>query len=159
MKKNRLLKQKLYSPHYTEKKPFFSEKEIIFRSAGRAKVFAISSRLQVVLLVLLCLIGGWSWYSYHIYNKSGRIITHKNQELVETRDAYVDLMSDFVAIHKNIDSVLASLEKKGAKSGKELDKYKRQAMVVEDKIKQITADNRSAGNVDVQGIGKGDVIL
>lgn len=144
MKKNRLLKQKPYSPHYTEKKPFFSEKEIIFRSAGRAKVFAISSRLQVVLLVLLCLIGGWSWYSYHIYNKSGRIITHKNQELVETRDAYVDLMSDFVAIHKNIDSVLASLEKKGAKSGKELDKYKRQAMVVEDKIKQITAEKKWA---------------
>ena len=144
MKKNRLLKQKTYSPHYTEKKPFFSEKEIIFRSAGRAKVFTISSRLQVVLLVLLCLIGGWSWYSYHIYNKSGRIITHKNQELVETRDAYVDLMSDFVAIHKNIDSVLASLEKKGAKSGKELDKYKRQAMVVEDKIKQITAEKKWA---------------
>ena len=144
MKKNRLLKQKPYSPHYTEKKPFFSEKEIIFRSAGRAKVFAISSRLQVVLLVLLCLIGGWSWYSYHIYNKSGRIITHKNQELVETRDAYVDLMSDFVAIHKNIDSVLASLEKKGAKSGKELDKYKRQAMVVGDKIKQITAEKKWA---------------
>lgn len=144
MKKNRLLKQKPYSPHYTEKKPFFSEKEIIFRSAGRAKVFTISSRLQVVLLVLLCLIGGWSWYSYHIYNKSGRIITHKNQELVETRDAYVDLMSDFVAIHKNIDSVLASLEKKGAKSGKELDKYKRQAMVVEDKIKQITAEKKWA---------------
>ena len=144
MKKNRLLKQKPYSPHYTEKKPFFSEKEIIFRSAGRAKVFAISSRLQVVLLVLLCLIGGWSWYSYHIYNKSGRIITHKNQELVETRDAYVDLMSDFVAIHKNIDSVLASLEIKGAKSGKELDKYKRQAMVVEDKIKQITAEKKWA---------------
>ena len=144
MKKNRLLKQKPYSPHYTEKKPFFSEKEIIFRSAGRAKVFTISSRLQVVLLVLLYLIGGWSWYSYHIYNKSGRIITHKNQELVETRDAYVDLMSDFVAIHKNIDSVLASLEKKGAKSGKELDKYKRQAMVVEDKIKQITAEKKWA---------------
>lgn len=144
MKKNRLLKQKPYSPHYTEKKPFFSEKEIIFRSAGRAKVFTISSRLQVVLLVLLCLIGGWSWYSYHIYNKSGRIITHTNQELVETRDAYVDLMSDFVAIHKNIDSVLASLEKKGAKSGKELDKYKRQAMVVEDKIKQITAEKKWA---------------
>ncbi len=144
MKKNRLLKQKPYSPHYTEKKPFFSEKEIIFRSAGRAKVFTISSRLQVILLVLLCLIGGWSWYSYHIYNKSGRIITHKNQELVETRDAYVDLMSDFVAIHKNIDSVLASLEKKGAKSGKELDKYKRQAMVVEDKIKQITAEKKWA---------------
>ena len=49
-------------------------------------------------------------------------------------------MSDFVTIHKNIDSVLASLDKKGAKAGKELDKYKRQAMVVEDKIKQITAE-------------------
>lgn len=144
MKRNRLIKQKTYSPKYIEKKPFFSEKEIIFRSAGRAKVFTISSRLQVILLIILCLAGGWSYYSYHMYNKSGRIITHKNQELVETRDAYVDLMSDFVAIHKNIDSVLASLEKKGAKPGKELDTYKRQAMVVEDKIKQITAEKKWA---------------
>ena len=138
--KNRLVKQKAYSPQYAEKKPFFSEKEIIFRSAGRAKVFTISSRLQVIFLTVVCLVGAWSFYSYHMYNKSGRIITHKNQELVETRDAYVDLMSDFVAIHKNIDSVLASLEKTGAKPGRELDKYKRQAMVVEDKIKQITAE-------------------
>lgn len=138
--KNRLGKQKAYSPRYAEKKPFFSEKEIIFRSAGRAKVFTISSRLQVIFLVILCLIGGWSFYSYHMYHKSGRILTHKNQELVETRDAYVDLMSDFVSIHKNIDSVLASLEKSGGKAGRELDTYKRQAMAVEDKIKQITAE-------------------
>lgn len=138
--KNRLVKQKAYSPRYAEKKPLFSEKEIIFRSAGRAKVFTISSRFQVILLVFLCLIGAWSFYSYHMYNKSGRIITHKNQELVETRDAYVDLMSDFVTIHKNIDSVLASLEKTGAKPGRELDKYKRQAMAVEDKIRQITSE-------------------
>lgn len=140
MKKTRLIKQKAYSPQYAEKKPFFSEKEIIFRSAGRAKVFTISSRTQVIFLTLICLIGAWSYYSYHMYNKSGRIITHKNQELVETRDAYVDLMSDFVAIHKNIDSVLASLEKKGGSSNSELDRYKRQAMVVEDKIKQITSE-------------------
>lgn len=142
--KNRLVKQRAYSPQYAEKKPFFSEKEIIFRSAGRAKVFTISSRLQVILLTVICLVGAWSFYSYHMYNKSGRIITHKNQELVETRDAYVDLMSDFVAIHKNIDSVLASLEKTGAKPGRELDKYKRQAMAVEDKIKQITAEKNWA---------------
>ena len=138
--KNKLGKTKVYSPHYTEKKPFFSEKEIIFRSAGRAKVFTISSRLQVIILTVLCLVGAWSFYSYHMYSKSGKIITHKDQELVETRDAYVDLMSDFVAIQKNIDNVLASIEKSGANSGKDLDRYKRQAMVVEDKIKQITSE-------------------
>lgn len=129
----------VYSPQYTEKKPFFSEKEIIFRSAGRAMVFQISSRAQVIFLSLLLLVSAWSFYSYHLYNKSDRIISHKDQELVETRDAYVDLMSDFVAIHKNIDSVLASLENKGSANDKELDRYKRQAMVVEDKIKQITS--------------------
>ncbi len=129
-----------YSPQYSEKKTFFSEKEIIFRSAGRAKVFKISSRLQVVVLALICFIGVWSFYSYHIYHKSGSIISHKNQELTETRDAYIELMSDFVTIHKNIDEVLASLDKKNVKAGKELDKYKRQAMVVEDKIKQITEE-------------------
>ena len=40
------LKRK-YSPHYTEKKPLFSEKEIIFRSSGKAMVFKISSKMQI----------------------------------------------------------------------------------------------------------------
>ena len=139
MKKTRLPKRKAYSPRYTEKKPFFSEKEIIFRSAGRAKVFTISSRLQVTLLSLILFIGVWSFYSYHIYNKSGLIITHKDQELVETRDAYVELMSDFVAVHKSIDEVLSSIGSSN-KSSQKLDDYKRQAMAVEDKIKQIAAE-------------------
>ena len=129
-------KQK-YSPHYTEKKPFFSEKEIIFRSAGKAMVFKISSKLQIILLTMFCLIASWSFYAYYMYNKSGRIILNKDQELVETRDAYVDLMGDFVAIQKNIDEVLTSMSND---KSKEIDKYKRQAMVVEDKIKQITAE-------------------
>lgn len=138
--KTRLVNKKAYSPKYSEKKPFFSEKEIIFRSAGRAKVFKISSRLQVIVIALVCCVSAWSSYSYHMYHKSGRIINHKDRELVETRDAYVDLMSDFVTIHKNIDNVLKALAEKGGRSSSELDRYKRQALAVEDKIKQITAE-------------------
>ncbi len=139
MKDTKILPQGTYSPQYSEKKTFFSEKEIILRSARRAMVFHISSRVQVIFCLLLIAIGAWSFYSYHIYHKSGRIIFHKDQELIETRDAYADLMSDFVAINKNINDVFESLSKKGKSGGKEVDVYKRQAMVVEDKIKEITA--------------------
>lgn len=135
--KKKLNLGKPYSPHYSERKPLFSEKEIIFRSSGKAMVFKISSKLQVLILTIFCLIASWTSYSYYMYNKSGRIILNKDQELVETRDAYVDLMSDFVAIQKNIDEVLTSMNDN---KSKEIDKYKRQAMVVEDKIKQITSE-------------------
>lgn len=135
--KGKLKLKRAYSPHYAEKKPLFSEKEIIFRSAGKAMVFKISSRIQFFVLTLICLIAAWSTYSYHMYNKSGRIISNKDMELLQTRDAYVDLMSDFVAIQKNIDEVLTSMKDSKAK---DIDRYKRQAMVVEDKIKQITAE-------------------
>lgn len=131
--KGKIKLKKKYSPHYVEKKPFFSEKEILFRSSGKAVVFKISSKFQIFLLSIFLLFSGWCIYSYHIYNKSGII----DQELVQTRDAYVDLMSDFVAIQKNIDNVLNSM--KDAKKS-DIDRYKRQAMVVEDKIKQITAE-------------------
>ncbi len=132
--------KKAYSPHYIKKKPFFSEKEIIFRSAGRAKVFQISSRTQMIFLGLFVCIALWSTYSSHQYYKSGKIINHKEIELVETRDAYVDLMGDFVAIHKNIDSVLESIDKRGRASNKEINKYKHQMMAAEDKIKKITSE-------------------
>ena len=133
--KGKLKLKRKYSPHYTEKKPLFSEKEIIFRSAGNAMVLKISSKIQVFALVAFALLAAWSIYSHHMYNKSGLIISNKDQELVETRDAYVELMSDFVAIQKNIDQVLGAM-----KNNKDIDKYKKQAMVVGDKIKQITAE-------------------
>lgn len=123
---------------YAEKKALFSEKEIIFRSAGRAKVWQISSRAQVVFLGVIMLIGLWSFYSYYLYNRSGYIISYKDRELGETRDAYVELMTDFVTLHKNIGSMISSIDKGSIKNKREFDNYKRQAMVVEDKIKQIT---------------------
>ena len=123
---------------YAEKKTFFSPKEIIFRSQGRAKVFTISPRLQTIVLTLLVLFGVWSFYSYYIYNRSGVIISYKDKEIIETRDAYVQLMTDFVTLNKNINEMMASLEQKNTKA--EIENYKKQASVVEDRIKQITEE-------------------
>ena len=47
---------------YAAKKPFFSAKEVIFRSNGRAKVFTISSKMQVVMLLLAAFVAVWSFY-------------------------------------------------------------------------------------------------
>ncbi len=135
--KNKIKLKRKYSPHYTEKKPLFSEKEIIFRGSGKAMVFKISSKTQFFILMFMIFVAFWSFYSYHMYNKSGKIIIGKDIELLQTRDAYEDLMGDFVAIQKNIDEVLGSLD---TAKKKDIDKYKRQAMVMEDKIKQITSE-------------------
>ena len=98
--KGKIKLKRKYSPHYTEKKPLFSEKEIIFRNAGKAMVLKISSKAQFFILAFFLATAVWTAYSYHMYNKSGAIISGKDQELVETRDAYVELMGDFVAIQK-----------------------------------------------------------
>ncbi|MCQ2741319.1 MAG: M23 family metallopeptidase [Alphaproteobacteria bacterium] len=146
--------KKTYSPHYQEKKPFFSEKEIIFRSEGKAKVLKITSKMQVFFIVLFVAIIGWSAYSYHIYDKSGRILLNKDQELVEARDAYVNLMGDFMAIQKNIDEVLS------ANKSKDAARYTRQAQVVEEKIKQMIAGQSWADDKAIEDkINLNEVIL
>lgn len=122
---------------YNTKRPVFSNKEIIFRSGGRAKVFNISSKLQMFLLTLLLIVGGWSAYSYYMYNKSDKIISVKDRELDETRSAYVDLMTDFVAIHRNISSMFTLIEEGQAQDELNLHRYKQQAQVVEEKIRRI----------------------
>jgi murein DD-endopeptidase MepM/ murein hydrolase activator NlpD len=140
MRRNRP-KIKLKKPpkvHYTERKPLFSDKEIIFRSGGRAKVFNISSRLQLIVLTVLVCVGAWSAYSYHLYNKSDTIISEKDEELTQTRGAYVDLMTDFVAVHRNISSMFNLIDQNKIKDDSEINRYKQQAQVVEDKIKKIT---------------------
>jgi murein DD-endopeptidase MepM/ murein hydrolase activator NlpD len=52
----------------------------------------------------------------------------------------VDLMSDFVSVHKNITSMVQSLGNKDEnKQAEEIDVYLRKAEVIEEKIKNITA--------------------
>lgn len=128
--------------HYTEPKPIFSNKEIIFRSGGRAKVFNISSKLQVFVLTVLLSVGVWSTYSYYMYNASDEIISHKDKELGKTRDALVDLMTDFKAIHSNVSAMFSQVDEEQIKDESELNRYNQQAQVVEDKIRQIV-DNEN----------------
>lgn len=139
-KKLKQPKIKAVKPDFDKSKPFFSVKEIIFRSDGYAKVFYISSKLQIFLSCLLAAIAVWTAYSYWAYNHSVKIISTKDQELGATRDAYVDLMTDFTALHKNVISVIDTLENYDSSSVEDLELYKNKALVVEDRIKQITTE-------------------
>ncbi len=145
LKKNKY-KIKKEKVQYTEKKPFLADKEVIFRSSGRAKVFNISHRLQVFALSFMAILLCWSAYSYYFYHVSDRIITRKDHELGKTRDAYVDLMTDVAALQKNLKDVVQSLDDAGS-GFEELNNYKEKALVVEDKIRQIT-DSESWINGD-----------
>lgn len=135
---------------FTEPKPIFSNKEIIFRSGGRAKVFNISSKLQVFFLALLIGVGLWSGYSYYVYNISDEIISTKDRELDEARDALVDLMTDFVAVHRNVSSMFSEVNEEQLKDETELNRYKQQASVVEEKIRQIADGEKWLENDDLE---------
>ena len=139
MKKNRY-KFKKKKVVYVEKKPFLADKEIIFRSGGRAMVFNISHRLQVWMLMLLAALICWSGYNYYYYHVSAKIIHRKDKELDKTRDAYIDLMSDVSALQSNLKEVMASVEEAG-NGLEEINNYKETALLVEDKIKKITDED------------------
>ena len=129
LRKNRY-KFKKKKVQYIEKKPFLADKEIIFRSSGRAKVFNISHRLQIFALFIICAIFcgyGFNYYFYHL----------KDKELGKTRDAYVDLMADISALQNNLKEVVDSVEDAGD-GLKEINEYREKALQVEDKIKKIT---------------------
>jgi len=135
MRKN-ARKIKIKRPHkikYKPSAPLFSDKEIIFRSGGRAKVFNISSKMQIFALLLLLLVGVWSAVSYHMYTKTGKL----KWKLNFARNAYTDLMSDFVAVHKNINSMFALIDEENIEDEALLDRYKEQAQAVEAKLKEM----------------------
>lgn len=128
-------------PRYAESKPFFSPKEIIFRGEKRAMVFNISPKLQVIFLCLFLLVGGGSAYSYHMYHRSDRIITKKEQQLGQTREAYVELMTEFAALNKNVGTILDALSQNPGTDAQKAGKYKRQAEMIAGKIDKITSEN------------------
>lgn len=137
-KRRRIQIQKPVKVQYSEPKPIFSNKEIIFRSGGRAKVFNISSKLQVFVMLVLISIGLWSAYSYYMYNRSDEIISYKDKELDEARDALADLMTDFVAVYRNVSSMFSQVDENQIQDETDLNRYKQQVSVVEEKIRQIT---------------------
>ena len=140
MKRKNIKPRYTYYPQYSEEGGWFAEKEIIFRSHGRAMVFRITSKMQYILLALVIFASIWSFYSFHIYNKSGQIVSYKDRELDATRDAYVGLIGDFMNLHKNINEMLEIADNKKSSHKKEIETYKRQASIVEDKIKQIAEE-------------------
>ncbi len=127
-------------PQYTEKKPFFSPKEIILRGERRAMVFRISPRMQMFMLLAFVFACGFSFYSYHMYHRSDKIISTQNVQLGKSYAAYTNLMTEFVALNKNVNTILSSLSKTNANK-QELQKYQQQAALISDKIAQITKDN------------------
>ena len=137
--RRRLKRPKVIKYQATENKPFFSEKEIIIRSGAHTRVFRISKRLQGIGFLLLLLFGLWTAYSYQMYSVSDRIISAQEKKLDETRSAYVDLMSDFVAVHNNISSVMDNIGKSEESSAENVEDYLKKVEVIEEKIRRITA--------------------
>ena len=145
MKKKQLKTKLNHNLNYGEKVSFLSQKEIIFRSGGRAHVWQISPRSQVVMLVALVLIAAWNFYSYHFYSRSDFIISRKDQELDMAKDAYVDLISDFMALHQNVRTILDK-----QKSGpKDIEDYKKKVSIFEDKIKVLTSSTDLVSESDL----------
>ena len=138
-KKNRIKRRQITNYSQTETNRLFSEKEFIIRSNGRMKVFKISSKVQWMVFILMVTVGMWSAYNYQMYNVSGKIISYQEQKLDETRDAYVDLMSDFVIVHKNITGLVENIGNTENTKESDIDQYLKKAQIIEDKIKKISA--------------------
>lgn len=131
---NKKIKIKKAKVVYAEKKPFLADKEIIFRSNNRAMVFNISHRLQVFVLIFMATVFSWSGYNYYFYHI-------RDKQLDETRDAYMDLMSDVSALQNNLKEVMSSLDEAGD-GLHELQNYRKTALAVEDKLK-LMADSEN----------------
>ena len=139
--RRRLERPKELNFQASENRSFFSEKEFIIRSNGQTKVFKISSRLQWIVFVTMIVLGIWGAHSYQMYSVSDRIISYQERKLGETRSAYVDLMSDFVTVHKNISALVQNFGDTASQQKKDdVDEYLKRAEVIEQKIKQITAN-------------------
>lgn len=124
----------------TEDRRLFSEKEFIIRSNGKMKIFKISTRLQWFVFVVFLIFSVWMAYSYRMYSVSDRIISYQERKLDETRSAYVDLMSDFVTVHKNIANMVEVLGKPEETPDGGIDEYLKKAEVIEERIRRITAN-------------------
>ncbi len=124
----------------SEDRQLFSEKEFIIRSNGKMKIFKISPQLQWGVFVVMLAVAIWGAYSYRMYSVSDRIISYQERKLDETRSAYVDLMSDFVSVHKNISSMVEVLGHPSEQHSESLDEYLKKAEVIEQRIRQITAN-------------------
>lgn len=137
--RQRLKRQRNITYQKTESSSLFSEKEIIIRHGAHTKVIKISAKLQWFVFFVLLGVGLWTSYSYQMYSVSDRIISYQEKKLGETRSAYVDLMSDFVAVHNNISSMMDNMNTSDEPVAEKVEDYLKKAEIIEEKIRQITA--------------------
>lgn len=136
--KKRLKRRPINNYQQTENIKLFSEKEFIIRSNGKMKVFKLSPKLQWIVFISMVIVGLWSAYSYQMYSVSGKIISYQEKQLGETRNAYIDLMSDFVTVHKNISGLVENIGDTEDETDN-IEEYLKKAQVIEEKIKKISA--------------------
>ena len=136
--KKRLKRRPINNYQQTENVKLFSEKEFIIRSNGKMKVFKLSPKLQWIVFISMVIVGLWSAYSYQMYSVSGKIISYQEKQLGETRNAYIDLMSDFVTVHKNISGLVENIGDTEDETDN-IEEYLKKAQVIEEKIKKISA--------------------
>lgn len=136
--KKRLKRRPINNYQQTENVKLFSEKEFIIRSNGKMKVFKLSSKLQWIVFISMVIVGLWSAYSYQMYSVSDKIISYQEKQLGETRNAYIDLMSDFVTVHKNISGLVENIGDTKDETDN-IEEYLKKAQVIEEKIKKISA--------------------
>lgn len=88
----------------------FPERQIHLRTKGHIRFFRIPQYFQVSVSILMLVSAGWVSYSTYSFVKNDEIISAKNVQIIDARQAYDDLLSDVSSYERRFVELTRELE-------------------------------------------------
>ncbi len=88
----------------------FPERQIVLRTAGRVSFVTLSYRLQLGVVGMLLLFGGWTTYTSVSYVLHEKILESKDGDIASARLAYRSLLMEVASYQQKFTSITSDLE-------------------------------------------------
>src|SRR5262245_6015081 len=87
----------------------FAPRELLLRTEGRVRYITLSPKLQMATAGSILLVAGWFGYSSITYVVHQNRLSAKDQEIIQTKGAYADLLGEVAQYYQNFNELTHSL--------------------------------------------------
>ncbi len=92
----------------------FPERQLVLRTNGRISYLRLSKTIQIGLVFLVLLTGGWIGFTSVSYSLHDKVLTSKENEIAHARLAYHSLLNEVVEYQRKFTSINRDLEENHA---------------------------------------------
>lgn len=90
---------------------WFPDRQLVIRARGQVSYVILSTRLQIVVVLIAAVTIGWATYATVYYSTFDWVLREKNQQIAEARIAYRNVMEEVGKYNARLMAITKNLER------------------------------------------------